>query len=170
MDKNTIIAIVLSVVVISAGLAIQSIFFPPAPPVEAATQGELIEEIEQAPSYALSSQAYNSGLPGSFQQTGEAQSSTPFHFETDVFSIEFNPKGAAVSSLKLKKHDDKGSPVEMVFSNGTGQDAFMLYGGNDTTNPIDALFNYEIKGDRVELFQTFGVVGSDGKLTDEEFT
>jgi len=169
MDKNTIIAIVLSVVVISAGLAIQTIFFPPAPQPEVATQGEPIEEIEQAPSYALSSQAYNSGLPGSFQQKGEGQSSATFHYKTDVFTIEFNPQGASIRSLKLNKHEDKGSPVEMVFSNGTGQEAFMLYGGNDTTSPIDALFNYEIKGDRVEFFQTFGVVGNDGKLTDEEF-
>ncbi len=68
MDKNTIIAIVLSVIVISAGLAIQTIFFPPTPQIETASEVERIEEVQQAPSYALSSQAYNSGLPGSFQQ------------------------------------------------------------------------------------------------------
>jgi YidC/Oxa1 family membrane protein insertase len=170
MDKNTIIAIVLSVIVISAGLAIQTIFFPPTPQIETASEVERIEEVQQAPSYALSSQAYNSGLPGSFQQTGEGRSVNKFTYETDVFSIEFNPKGAAVSSLKLKNHLDKGSPVEMVFNGDTGVDAFLLYGGNDTTSPVDAIFNYEIKGDRVEFYQTFGVVGADGKLTGEEFT
>ena len=145
MDKNTIIAIVLSVIVISAGLAIQTIFFPPTPQIETASEVERIEEVQQAPSYALSSQAYNSGLPGSFQQTGEGRSVNKFTYETDVFSIEFNPKGAAVSSLKLKNHLDKGSPVEMVFNGDTGVDAFLLYGGNDTTSPVDAIFNYEIK-------------------------
>jgi YidC/Oxa1 family membrane protein insertase len=171
MDKNTIIAIILSVIVFSVGMAIQSTFLAPDKLATEEVQSEVVAEVvDQAPAYALSSQAYNSSLPGSFEQTGSVAGTEKFTYETAVFSVEFNPQGASVSSLKLKKHLDKGSPVEMIFNNSTGQDAFMIYAGNDTTNPVDALFNYTIKGDRVEFYQTFGVVGENGELSGQEFT
>ncbi|HCG64324.1 MAG: membrane protein insertase YidC [Spirochaetae bacterium HGW-Spirochaetae-4] len=181
MDKNTILAIVLSVIVISVGLTIQSTFFAPDP-VEAPQTVVTTDIGSQSPatvqqpttdvpiSYAASAQAWDSGLPGSFVQTGTASTQEKFSYETDVFIVEFNPVGAAVSSLRLKDHLDNGQPVETIFNNGDYPAAFSLYAGDDATNPIDATFNYRIVQDTVEFSQTFAIVGTDGTPTDETFT
>lgn len=181
MDKNTILAIVLSVIVISVGLTIQTTFFAPDPATTATvptnradtdqSASNILQTGEAPPvSYALSGQAWDSGLPGSFVQTGTASSTRRFTYETEVFIIEFDPTGAGITSLRLKKHLDQNEPVEMIFNDGSYPPAFSLYAGDDTSNPIDAEFNYAIKQDRVEFSQTFGVLGADGKLTNEEFT
>ncbi|MDC7247667.1 MAG: hypothetical protein PQJ35_04930 [Sphaerochaetaceae bacterium] len=71
MDKNTIIAIVLSVIVIVVGLTIQTTFFPPEPvtQVETAstvmTTGTAEEETgDTATSYNISDVDWDSGIPG----------------------------------------------------------------------------------------------------------
>jgi YidC/Oxa1 family membrane protein insertase len=181
MDRNTILAIVLSVVVISVGLTIQTTFFAPDPVavetqqttsnVEAGAAPATVEQAESIPlSYAPTSNAWNSKLPGSFVQSGTAEKSQKFTYETDVFIVEFDPVGAAVSSLRLKDHLDDGQPVEMIFNNGDYPPAFSLYAGNDFSNPIDATFNYRINQDKVEFTQTFQMIGADGNPTDEQFT
>ena len=162
MDKNTILAIVLSVIVISVGLTIQSTFFAPVP-VEAPQTTVTTDIGSQSPatiqqptadvplSYAASAQAWDSGLPGSIVQTGTASTREKFSYETDVFIVEFDPVGAAVSSLRLKDHLDNGQPVEMIFNNGDYPAAFSLYAGDDSTNPIDATFNYRIANVTVDF-------------------
>jgi YidC/Oxa1 family membrane protein insertase len=180
MDRNTILAIVLSVIVISVGLTIQTTFFAPDP-VAAAEQQTTTEsspaevstaqQVAGAPvSYAQVAQAWASGLSGSFVQLGTGDSTDRFTFETEVFIIEFDPVGAAISSLRLKDHLDNGQPVEMIFNNGDYPPAFSLYAGNDTTNPIDATFNYRVLQDRVEFSQSFVMIGENGNPTDEKFT
>ncbi len=183
MDKNTIIAIILSVIVISVGLTIQSTFFAPTP-VEASNtptttaaapilQSSNDSESVSAPDLlkASASQAWDTSLPGSLVQVGGATPSTSrFTFETEVFIVEFDPVGASVSSLRLKKHLDKGQPVEMIFNDGEEIPAFLLYPGDSTTNPIDAVFSYRISGNKVIFQQNFAIVGADGKPSAETFT
>ncbi|MDD3822327.1 MAG: membrane protein insertase YidC [Sphaerochaetaceae bacterium] len=178
MDRNTILAIVLSVIVISVGLTIQTTFFAPEPvaptqqdPValqSADTDGQLAAGAPVA--LAKPSQAWDSGVPGSFTQVGPAGTTQRFTFETDVFIVEFDPVGAGVSSLRLKQHLDKGSPVELIFNDGSYPAAFSLYAGNDVENPINATFNYRILSNAVEFSQVFAAIGEDGNPTDEQFT
>ena len=115
MDKNTVLAIVLSVIVIVAGLTIQTTFFPPepVPQVQNVSTGEVAQPVtagntqsstiqQSAPSsYAAAQNGWNSSVPGSFAQTGVDGSDSRFTYETNVFIVEFDPKGAAISSLKL---------------------------------------------------------------------
>lgn len=180
MDRNTILAIVLSVIVISVGMTIQTTFFAPEP-VAAPTEQATVPSVEErgadaqlaasAPvSYARTSQAWDSGLPGSITQAGAADRTGRFTFETEVFIIEFDPVGAGVSSLRLKDHLDKGSPVELIFNDGSYPAAFSLYAGNDTVNPINATFNYRVLTNAVEFSQEFALVGEDGTPSDERFT
>lgn len=181
MDKNTILAIVLSVIVMTVALTIQTTFFAPDSVETSQTQsvGEqqapapaeaAVQTATALPSFAKESQAWNSGLPGSFIQVGETASKERFTYETEVFIVEFDPVGAGISSLKLKDHLDKGEPVEMIFNNGKYPPAFSMYAGNDATNPIDAVFSYRISHDRVVFSQTFAMIGNDGNPTDEVFT
>ena len=184
MDKNTVLAIVLSVVVIVAGLTIQTTFFPPepVPHVQNVSTGQVVQPVttgntqsstiqQSVPSsYAAVQNGWNSNLPGSFAQTGEDSSSNPFTFETNVFIVKFDPKGAAISSLRLKDHLDDGVPVEMIFNDGSAPPAFSLYAGNDTTNPINASFNHSISGNEVRFSQEFAMVNENGELEDTPFT
>ena len=177
MDKNTIIAIVLSVIVIVVGLTIQTTFFPPEPvtQVETAstvmTTGTAEEETgDTATSYNISDVDWDSGIPGSFVPVKEAASDDSFTYETGVFTIEFEPEGAAISSLKLKDHLDDGEPVEMIFNDGTSINAFNMYAGNGTTEPIDAVFDYSINGNEVVFTQQFAMIDDNGEREDSTFT
>lgn len=184
MDKNTVLAIVLSVIVIVAGLTIQTTFFPPepVPQVQNVSTGEVAQPVtagntqsstiqQSAPSsYAAAQNGWNSSVPGSFAQTGVDGSDSRFTYETNVFIVEFDPKGAAISSLKLKDHLDNGEPVEMIFNDGSAPPAFSLYAGNDITNPINASFNHSINGNEVNFSQEFAMVNENGELEENPFT
>ncbi|MDY0287787.1 MAG: membrane protein insertase YidC [Sphaerochaeta sp.] len=179
MDKNTILAIVLSVVVITVGMTIQTSFFAPSPTAS----------VEQSPAPAPGAQsssssllapaqnamvsaniAWNSGLPGSLVAIGEVGTANPFIYKTPLFTIEFNPVGASISSFKLNKHLDDGMPVELLFQGEESNDAFLMYAGNDKSNPIDATFRHSIRGNRVVFTQDFEMLNAEGKTTGEFFT
>ena len=180
MDKNTILAIVLSVLVITVGMTIQTTFFAPDPATQAVQQEALqpgtspaaaTTTLEPAQySQIPSNIAWNSNLPGSLVSVGNQGSSAPFTFSTEYFIVEFNPNGASVSSFKLRKHLDEGQPVELLFKSQESNDAFLLYAGKDKTNPIDANFRYQISGNKVIFTQEFALLSEDGKRAGDPFT
>ncbi|AEV29709.1 membrane protein insertase, YidC/Oxa1 family, N-terminal domain protein [Sphaerochaeta pleomorpha str. Grapes] len=178
MDKNTILAIVLSVVVITVGMTIQTSFFTPAPTADYQETVETITpstagtaNLAPAENALISSNlAWNTKLPGSLVAVGDQGSTGKFVFKTDVFTIEFNPVGASVSSFKLNKHLDNGEPVELLFKGPQENDAFLLYAGNDKTNPIDATFRYKVIGKKVVFSQDFEILDSEGNVSGKPFT
>lgn len=175
MDKNTIIAIVLSVIVITVAMTIQTTFFAPSPVTTDASLTENVvsaNDLSSSPELlrASADMAWNSGLPGSFSCVGDQSKSQQFEYQTDVFQITFDPTGASVSSIKLKDHLDDGQPVELLFKGPEDNNAFLMYAGDDRTNPINAVFNYEMRGNEVIFSQTFAPVSEDGSLSDETFT
>lgn len=175
MDKNTIIAIVLSVIVITVAMTIQTTFFAPSPVTTSSTPTENVvsaDDISASPEIlrAGADMAWNSGLPGSFSSVGDQESSQQFEYQTDVFQITFDTAGASVASIRLREHLDNGQPVELLFKGPEDNNAFMMYAGDDRTNPIDAVFDYRIYGNEVIFTQTFAPVLEDGSLSDETFT
>ncbi len=171
MDKNTILAVILSVVVITIGMTIQTTFFAPTPVEATATQTTVASSepsyLEPAHyAYLPSNLAWGSGLPGSLVAVGDEPSSTQFSFSTEYFSITFNPVGAAISSFRLNKHLDKGNPVELLFKGEDSHDAFLLYAGSDRSNPIDAVFAHKVVGNTVIFSRDFAILGEDGKTGD----
>ncbi|MDT4762458.1 membrane protein insertase YidC [Sphaerochaeta sp. PS] len=178
MDKNTILAIVLSVVVITVGMTLQTTFFAPSPtavtqqsaPV-AAPASDTTSALAPAQNAMVSANlAWGTNLPGSLVAVGEKGTATPFTFKTDLFTIEFNPVGASISSFKLNKHLDKGQPVELLFKGPESNNAFLMYAGNDKSNPIDATFRHSIQGNKVVFSQDFEMLNQDGKTTGDSFT
>jgi len=171
MDKNTILAVVLSVIVITVGMTIQTTFFSPTPVEVAPTQTEVIEiehtYLEPA-RYAMlpSNLAWGSNLPGSVVAVGDDPSATPFEFTTDYFGITFDPTGGAISSFRLNRHLDAGEPVELLFKNGDSNNAFLLYAGNDRTNPIDATFSHQVVGNKVIFSRDFAILDEAGNAGD----
>lgn len=187
MEKNTVLAIILSVAVIAGGMFVQTKFFLPTPEEIAAQQviaesQEAINEQNSSNSsvssnndnttitytgssdtnYVSSQKAWNSGLPGSIIAVNDNAQEKTFVIDTDVFSVTFDTKGASVSSIKLKNHTDSNDkPVDLIFKGNSDKNAFLMYAGKDRTNPIDAVFNYYIDGKKVIFTKTLAILDSD---------
>ena len=133
MDRNTIIAIVLSVIVITVGMTINSVFFN-----DYATDYTTVDEtttpvIEEDP---ITNRITASG----------AADEVPFTISTEAYSVTLEPRGAAVSSIMLNNQlDVDGEPVELVLADATGRNAFLLYLNDDLGNPLEAAFNHTVE-------------------------
>ena len=136
MEKNTLVAVILCVIVISAGYFVQAIFFPVEEP-------QPVQQEKEAPApEALEAAAESSG-PVQVQvstppDTGSYQD---VNVETDVFSAVLTTKGGAVKSIKLKGHADKdGQDLDMIYRKESQMNAFELYFGDINGQPLGGNF------------------------------
>lgn len=134
MDRNTIIAIVLSVIVITVGMTINMVFFPPEY-VDAGTQTTQTVDPASMPSGGAVITA-----------VGEEGDSQPFTVTTQAFEMTFDPAGASVESIRLLNHRESttGEPVELLVKDSSGRNAFLLYTDESFSDPVDAVFDYAI--------------------------
>jgi len=154
MDRNTILAVILCIIVITVGMTIQSTFFSP----------EYSEEVATATTDATISESVSSGdeIPV-FKADGKVSSTDPFIVENEAMSVTFDPNGASVSSIKLKKHLEDGEPVEIILHDSVGRNAFLLYADKDVSYSITAPFEHKVE-DRGDLT----VVSFSQKFTSEK--
>ena len=134
MDRNTIIAIVLSVIVITVGMTINAVLFPPEYTDTTTETTETIIPADENDNIELTA-------------TGNAENTQPFTVETEAYSIGFDPAGASIDSIKLKNHKESttGEPVELILKDSSGKNAFLLYTGDDYSDPVDDYFNYTVQ-------------------------
>lgn len=136
MDRNTILAIILSVIVITVGMTVQTVFFPMDTAI-AETEVQTVEENVTSVSSVISS-------PATPKNT--VTDTNPFTVETDAMTVTFDPYGASVSSIKMKKHlDASKEPVEILLTDGGKGNAFLMYRSNDTSAPITDAFSHSIE-------------------------
>ena len=138
MEKNTLIAVILCVIVISAGYFVQAIFFP----VE---QPEVVKQEESsAPApEEVASAAEESAEPVQIQVNTPADSGSyqDVTVETDVLKAVLTTKGGAVKSVKLKGHAEKeGETLEMIYRKESQMNAFELYFGDINGAPLGGAF------------------------------
>lgn len=139
MDRNTILAIVLCTIVIIFSTTIQAAFFSPVP-TETTTE-TIVENVDDS---TISTYGASNAYENDFYAIGDNPDSSTFIVENEVSSFTFDPVGATISSVKLKEHHTNGEPSEFIFKDSDDVNPFMLYVGDDKTNPIDAVFNYSI--------------------------
>ena len=141
MDRNTIIAIVLSVIVITVGMTINMVFFPPEY-VDAGTQTTQTVDPVSMPSGGAVITA-----------VGEEGDSQPFTVTTQAFEMTFDPAGASVESIRLLNHRESttGEPVELLVKDSSGRNAFLLYTDESFLDPVDAVFDYVIDDSNDEV-------------------
>ena len=137
MDRNTIIAIVLSVIVIVVGMTLQTLFMEPQMAAAAAST-EVSESVDVEDQVPLSD---NTGLVA----VGVVNDTAPFDVQTENFNITFNPNGGTISSIKTLKHLENGNPVELLFRDPDDPDAFALYYGDNDSLEVDVPFTYSTK-------------------------
>ena len=134
MDRKTLLAVVISVVVIVGGMLLQSVLFPPKPaPTPSAQQSAPREPDTSTQQPAVTQSSQGTAQPTPATQSGAATASTATTVavpgtvvalpesappasqgdtvvrDTDLYSLSFSSAGATLSSVKLKKHQ------EMVF-------------------------------------------------------
>jgi YidC/Oxa1 family membrane protein insertase len=172
MDKNTVLAVVLSILIIIVGFSVQAIFFPPEPaePVQTAVE-DVPDTAEQLPASTYAAPAAAEGSPGSIVALGDDPSVRSIQFQTEVFDIVFDADHASISEMKLRKHVDDGVPVDMIFTDSSEQSAFKTYFGHDTDSRTD--YGYHVtRPDEytVQFSRDFGIIGDDGQLRPGTFT
>lgn len=177
MERNTVLAVVLSAIVITVGFTIQAVFFapepvdpPPAQPVE--TDVIQRDHAEDADTDAVRP-AYRPGSAAHFEliPLGEDPSRREVTIKNGVFDAVFSNAGAMLRSLKLVEHLDDGAPVEAVFTGTQEQGAFYLYLGEQFTQPIRDTFHIrQIDSLTVEFYRDFSFRGSDGEVHPDHFT
>ena len=145
MDKNTLLAVVLSVIVISVGFTIQTVLFPPEPapaeqtaviPAESAESAD--QTSEQAPATAVTGREQVTNVSG-IESSGDLREET-YTLETEVFSATFSNRGGVLTSLRLLDHLENGEPLEMIYTGEGNGAAFDLHFGGPDRQTVDELF------------------------------
>jgi len=136
MDNRTLLAIVLSVVVVGGAFLVNNIFFPSKPatsPTALAPTAAPASPTAPAPSVTAPGVAANvPAQPEIAPRTVVA--------ENNVMRVTFSNEGAVATSIELKKHLENGKPVQMVYSEkGAGaafETAFGAFGAEALKAPF----------------------------------
>ena len=172
MDKNVVLAVVLSFVVIMGFSFLQQRIFPK----NEISQTEVVENQPQESSETEVTLSQDNVVNGSALSvssgeysvyTSEDQapaSSQIITMNTDLYEIQFSTLGGDITSLKLKEHvGDNGEQVNMVYPVTDNRAAFELSFGENYSRPIRDAFYFKKTGDyEYHFFQSFVMNYSDG--------
>ncbi len=158
MDKRTLLAVVLSVIILIAGTVIMQVFLPkpPAQPAQSSTAPATTAAPaqESTPAQSAAAEASPAAKPQAQAQAtapgkvvpvagAGADASGPVIItrETDVFRMTFSREGAVLTSVQLKKFTNvDGSPVEMVYESSVGQRPFDVSFGDYQAAAVNSVF------------------------------
>ncbi len=156
MDLKTIVAVVLSVVVIVVSLVVQSVFFKTDPVEEVAvpetaveqedkTQGEERDETESTRAQGEVSPAEREGREREIVR------------ETDLYRITFSTFGGTVRSLQLKEFKNTdGTQVDMILFSDRDHYPFSIHFGDFTAPAAGGVYEFkEIRSNRWEFSKVF---------------
>jgi YidC/Oxa1 family membrane protein insertase len=177
MEKNTILAVVLSIAVLVVFYVVQGMFFPPAPAPsapgvstvsEAAPQGAVPPAgqtvQEQASPLAPSVSAPDTNLAGQAEQPDNGPvAEERVTIETELIRVVLSSAGGDIVSWKLKGHKDQDDLVEMVLSGNAEAHAFTLAFGGLNTQPLTSFFYLNRLSDyAVEFYRDFTIPAAGG--------
>ncbi len=175
MDKRTLLAVVLSVVIISVGFMIQNVLWPPeipetadgmpgTTPGETGTttredgtigdgRGETTESRDTTEERDTAITMRRTVIPAEREEPLQERTYT---IETDVFVATLTNRGGELESLYLKEHTTEGEPINMVYKGETDIDPFFITFGGPEAQPVDTLFDQSIRGQHgIEYRRTF---------------
>jgi YidC/Oxa1 family membrane protein insertase len=141
--RRTIIAVVLSTLIVSAGFIVQNALFPPAAQQSTATQTpaqgtELPAQNTSTPAVTVASPIpVKTPSSSSIPVPSEKQTYT---IDTDVIHATLTNEGGEIVSLTLKKHRDKSGAVDLIVPGSSGADGLSLSFGSAIA-PMRELMN-----------------------------
>lgn len=181
MDRRTVIAIIISVVIITIGFTVQAVFFPPNPPPETAQTQQTATPAQQPAVTPSTGQGQNQpSSPTQPTQQNQTTVSVPtgqvvpvpvegltektYEISTNLVTVHFTNKGGDITSYELLKHLDNGEPVNMVFNDASGQDAMALHFGGPDAPPVDTLFQvHQVNDHSIEFYRSFYITGNESE-------
>jgi len=183
-DKNTVIAVILSVVVITAGFMIQGKLFPPvAPATPAAQTAAASAEKASVPSVAPSAPApmikaadSEMALPGAgsgnaaFTAAAAPLAERHYTISTDIFDAVLSNKGGDIVSLKLKKHKDKDGFVDLIVPSDTGAQGLSVAFGPVGSAELRDLMNARVINERTIEFSRVYMAAIPGETEEVPFS
>lgn len=149
MDRNTIIAVILCVIVITVGMTYQQTLITRDAEMAAATS-ETVETVE--------GEVVSLNAASAFTAVGKASSTTPFNVSTPSLDVTFDPVGGTVQSIRDVQHNSE----ELIFREAEDANTFTLYWGNDKNAAIDDVFDYSV--------ETKEIAGKKDTITQVTFT
>ena len=164
MDRRTLLAVVLSVIVITIGFSIQSILFPPAEPIppDPADRPQVSRPLEPGPDEIADPEApvHPTGTVVAVQQPGISTQERVY--QNELIRVTMSPTGGTITSFQLLEHMDGDEPVNMVFRGTDDQAAMTLHFGDHTARPVTDRFEFrQVDANTFEFSRTFTVVGRD---------
>ncbi|MFP4364118.1 MAG: membrane protein insertase YidC [Spirochaetia bacterium] len=160
MEKKTLLAIVLSVLVLTGGFLLQNVLFP-SPETPAETTAETAQETEAPAAQETQTTEIEETVDPVLTTGIQAADADGLYereitVETDLFIAQFSTRGGELRSLQLKEHTDGNELVEMVHTEETDFGAFQLHFGNPDTPAVDSLFHVRrIDSNTVEFYREF---------------
>lgn len=131
-SRRTIIAVVLSTLVVGVGFMVQNALFPPV------EQPQPVQTTQTTESQQVA--APQPGVPTAAEPAVSAQTAEPapvaqatYTIETNLLKVELTNAGGDIVSLKLKKHKDNKDYVDLIVPGSSGSKGLSLsFGGADT--------------------------------------
>jgi YidC/Oxa1 family membrane protein insertase len=190
MEKKTLLAIVLSIMVLIIFYFVQAILYPPvqgtasnttpapsggtnqpvapapavpaemAPPAEPAPLAESVSPVESVPAVPET--------PANTIVDEGPQLEERVIIDTELLTVIFTNAGGDVVSWKLKQHKDQDDKLEMVLSGNNEAHAFTVAFGGLNAQPLTSLFYVNRVGEyTVEFYRDFIIpnTGSRFRLT-----
>jgi YidC/Oxa1 family membrane protein insertase len=160
-DKRTLIAIVLSVIVIVGSIMIQNLFFPqpsPAPVAPAQTTvpapnaAPVAAPSGSSPAVSFSSSVETSGPSTTTSAVSPPLAETTYTVQTEQLLATFSNRGGDLVSLKLKKHKDKEGFVDMILPGTSKKAGLTVAFGPPGTEAFTQLMNARWIDDRTIEF------------------
>ncbi|MEW6548504.1 MAG: membrane protein insertase YidC [Spirochaetota bacterium] len=174
-SKRTILAVVLSTVIVGVGFMIQNMLFPPIPQAQApaAPQGQSVAVSAPIPAGTVVAGDPSAAAPAvsanpkpvekpepvqSVQPVQAPAAEARYSISTDLLEAEFTNAGGELVSLRLKEHKDKTGYVDMIVPGSKGSSGLSLSFGPAESAPVKELMNVSwLDNDRktIQFSRTF---------------
>lgn len=156
-SRRTIIAVVLSTVIVGVGFLLQNMFFPPteqAAQTQAAAQTTTQQVVTTQGQGALppdatvvaeqpgaGAAAAALAAPASTVAVQAPAAETTYTIETDLLKAVMSNSGGDIVSLQLKQHKDKSGYVDLIVPGEKGSSGISLAFGDQGAAPVKELMN-----------------------------
>ncbi len=163
MNKNTILAIILSIVVVIAGVAVQYFISPKG---NYASGSVDTSKTSESPEVIGKAEAVVPELIIVSDEENQDIEEEEYTVKTNKFEVTFTNRGGDIISMKLLEHQDKTSGlsyVEMADSVTAEERAFSIFFGDEKGELIDVPMNVKVFNDySIGFFRNFTVKNDDG--------
>jgi YidC/Oxa1 family membrane protein insertase len=167
MEKRTLLAVALSIVVLSLFYYVQGKFFPPAqqnPAEAAAEQTGGAQVIAETPPAALPGPVLEEALPDGTPLAAGPEEEQRISIDTGLATVVLTNAGGDIVSFKLREHSDREDFVEMVLPGNTETHAFTVALGGINAQPIHSYFNAARVSEHIVEFSRDFAVSTGGQV------